>query len=61
MSKDYDFQTATEGERWAYDQGVEAGALDPATMILDDIQDALEACIAALTRMIAERRQADRS
>jgi len=55
VSKDYDFETATEGERWAYDQGYEA-ANDPATMDLEDIARSLETCVAAVRRMIAERR-----
>lgn len=55
MSKDYDFETATEGERWAYDQGIEA-AHDPSRMDLDDIRDMLEVCVAALNRIIAEEK-----
>lgn len=58
MTKDYDFETATEGERWAYDQGIEA-ALDPSRMDMEDIQHALEMCVEALRRMIAERRSTD--
>lgn len=49
MSKDYDFETATESERWAYDQGHEAGwqaRLNPTEMTWDDVEDALRAAIA---------------
>lgn len=55
VSKDYDYATATEAERWAYDQGIEA-ALDPSKMDLEDIQHALEACVGALRRINAEER-----
>lgn len=57
MSKDYDFETATEGERWAYDQGYERGhqeALSPQDM--DDIELLLEAAIAGLTRLIEQEK-----
>lgn len=54
MSKDYDFETATEGERWAYDQGYEA-AHDPSTMDLDDIHNLLGVCVTALGRIIGEQ------
>lgn len=53
MAKDYDFETATEAERWAYDQGREH-ALDPGTLDLDDIRHMLETCVAALSRIIQE-------
>ena len=55
----YDFETATESERWAYDQGYEA-ALDPTKMDIDDIQHAMEVCVDALTRIVAEQKAAGR-
>lgn len=60
MSKDYDYETATERERWHYDLGIEAGhqaALNPQD--LDDLDALLAACIEAVRRMIAKRREAD--
>lgn len=45
-----------------YDRGYESGwdaRLDPATMDLDDVGEALVACIATIRRMIAERQSAN--
>jgi hypothetical protein len=57
---DYSYEAATEGERWAYDQGFEAGhqaALDPIEQGLDGIEALLQAAIAALTVIIAEEKR----
>jgi hypothetical protein len=59
VTKDYDFTTATEGERWAHDQGYERGwaeRLNPDTMDLDELRGVLVVLIAVADRMIAERR-----
>jgi hypothetical protein len=52
---EFDFETATEAERWAYDQGRD-DALRPELMGMDEIRDALEACVAALGRMADEQK-----
>ncbi|WP_020385874.1 hypothetical protein [Kribbella catacumbae] len=53
----YDFETATEAERWAYDQGYEAGwesRLDPTEMDWSDVEDALKAYIEFINLELAE-------
>jgi len=63
VSKDYDFETATESERWAYDQGHEDGwngRLKPEEMGIGDVREVMEIVLAALTRLAneqAERKQ----
>ncbi|MGC4942148.1 hypothetical protein [Kribbella sp. DT2] len=55
---DYDFETATETERWCYDQGYEAGwnaRLDPSTMDMAAVEAELRVCITALERIKTER------
>lgn len=56
---DYNFETATEGERWAYDQGYEQGweaRLNPSAMELSDIRELMAVSIIALDRMLTEAR-----
>jgi hypothetical protein len=55
---DYNFETATEQERWCFDQGYESGwnsRLDPSIMDMDDIREELLVCITALERIKTER------
>lgn len=54
---DYDYETATEPERYAYDCGRE-DAHNPGNMGLEEILDVMDAVSAALQRMIAEAEQA---
>jgi hypothetical protein len=52
---EYNYDAASESERWAYDQGTEAGyeeALSPTN--LPDLRDVLAGLVAALDRMLAE-------
>lgn len=52
----FDYESATEPERWAFDQGHEDGwraAHDPSTMDLSDIREEILILVAALDRMIA--------
>lgn len=56
----YDYKTATEAERWIYDQAFEDGhqaALDPAQQDLDGIHNLIEVAVAALTRIIEQEKQ----
>jgi hypothetical protein len=58
VSKDYDFETATEGERWAHDQGYEAGwnnRLVAEEMDIGDVREVMEIVLAALTRLANEQ------
>jgi len=51
----YDFEQATEAERWAYDQGYEAGwdaRLDPETMSMDSVKEAIASIVTYFNRVI---------
>jgi hypothetical protein len=54
---EYDYESATEGERWAFDQGYEDGwddRLKSDQMDLDDVREVMGILVAALTRMADE-------
>jgi hypothetical protein len=62
LHPDYDFGTASEGERWHYDMGYETGwqnRLVAAEMNVSDIREVMEILLVALTRLANE--QADRA
>ncbi|TDD26547.1 hypothetical protein E1218_13105 [Kribbella turkmenica] len=50
---EYNYETASEAERWAYDQGRD-DALNPQDMDLEDVKHALEVCVEAISRIIRE-------
>ncbi|MFF0269485.1 hypothetical protein [Kribbella sp. NPDC004536] len=56
MPSPYDFESASEAERAAYDQGAE-DALNPSRWTEEDLVIALAACADAAGRQYRERRQ----
>jgi hypothetical protein len=52
---EYDFETATEAERWAYDQGYEAGwgaRLNPKEMTMAGVKEAIASIVMYFNQVI---------
>ncbi|GAA3089643.1 hypothetical protein JOF29_007910 [Kribbella aluminosa] len=52
----YNFETATESERWAYDQGYETGWQARNTELLDSLDSAMQRLVDEMRRTLADMR-----